>query len=209
MLQTLLAFLAVSAVVICTPGPDTAVTVRSTLAGGRRSGIASAIGITAGLAVWTIAASAGLVALLKASEPVFRGLEVAGAAYLAYLGVLSLVAAARDRDVGARESAARTPQLSPRTALRQGLLSNLGNPKIAVFFASLLPQFVPDGAATFAHLLALGLLFCGLGLVWLTLYVVAVDRLRELLAGRVRRALDATTGTVLVGLGVRLAYDAR
>src|SRR5262249_4419785 len=97
----------------------------------------------------------------------------------------------------------------PRRAFRQGLLSNLGNPKIAVFFASLLPQFAPDGAASFAVLLGLGLLFCAMGLAWLTLYAFAVARIERLFTGRVRRWLDGVTGVVLVALGLRLATEDR
>ena len=92
----LLAFVAVSAVVICTPGQDTALLVRNTLAGGRSSGIATAGGVTLGIALWAVAASAGLAALLQASEPVFEALKLAGAAYLAYLGAQSLRRALAD-----------------------------------------------------------------------------------------------------------------
>jgi threonine/homoserine/homoserine lactone efflux protein len=204
-LDGLVAFVAVSAVVICTPGQDTAVTVRSTLAGGRRAGVAAAGGITAGNIVWTIAASAGVVALLSASEPVFRALKLAGAAYLVYLGAQSLVSAVRGRTSGSDAGAGRP--LRPRRAFRQGLLSKLGNPKIAVFFASLLPQFVPSGQASFAAFLVFGLVFCALGLAWLSLYALAVDRLRAIVVGPVRRALDAVTGFVLVALGLRLATE--
>ena len=207
MLGNLVAFVAVSAVVICVPGQDTAVTIRSTLAGGRRAGLATAVGITIGIAIWTVAASAGVVALLSASEPVFRIVKLAGAAYLVYLGVGSLVAAVRRGQERSQRTVASAPRLEPALAFRQGLLSNLGNPKIAVFFASLLPQFVPSGDASFVAFLGLGFLFCALGLVWLSLYVVAVDRLRALLVGRVRRALDVITGLVLIGLGVRLATE--
>jgi threonine/homoserine/homoserine lactone efflux protein len=95
--------------------------------------------------------------------------------------------------------------LSPGRALRQGVLSNLGNPKMAVFFASLLPQF----GSTFLALLALGLLFCALTFAWLTLYAAAVAKLGRLLTGAVRRVLDAVTGIVLVALGFRLAAEER
>jgi threonine/homoserine/homoserine lactone efflux protein len=206
-LHGLLAFVAVSAVVICTPGQDTALLVRNTLSGGRSSGIATAGGVTLGIATWALAASVGLAALLRASEPVFQTLKLAGAAYLAYLGAQSLrQALARG---GHTHAPAGTSPLAPGRAFRQGLLSNLGNPKIAVFFASVLPQFVPDGSASFAILLGLGLVFCAMGLAWLTLYAVAVARLGRLLAGRVRRALDAVTGVVLVALGLRLATEDR
>jgi threonine/homoserine/homoserine lactone efflux protein len=205
--ETLLAFVAVSAVVICTPGQDTALTIRNTLSGGRGSGIATAAGVSAGQAVWTVAASAGVVALLTASEPVFRALKLVGAAYLVYLGAQSLWAAFRRRS---RDHAVRSAApLSPGRALRQGVLSNLGNPKMAIFFASLLPQFAPEGSASFAVLLALGLLFCLMTFAWLTVYAVTIARLGQLLTATVRRVLDAVTGFVLVALGFRLATEDR
>jgi threonine/homoserine/homoserine lactone efflux protein len=91
----------------------------------------------------------------------------------------------------------------------QGVVSNLGNPKIALFFASLLPQFAPGGHAGFAGFLALGLLFCAMTLAWLSLYAVTVHRLRAVLGGPVRRVLDAVTGLVLVALGIRVAAAER
>ena len=210
MLESLVAFVAVSAVVICTPGQDTALTIRNTLAGGRPSGIATAAGVSLGQAVWTVAASAGVVALLTASEPVFRTLKLVGAAYLVYLGVQSLWAAlARRTHERKQQSVAKSDGLEPTRALRQGALSNLGNPKMAVFFASLLPQFAPEGTASFAVLLALGFLFCAMTFVWLTVYAVAVARLGRLLTGTVGRALDAVTGVVLIALGLRLATEKR
>jgi threonine/homoserine/homoserine lactone efflux protein len=202
------AFVAVSAVVICTPGPDTALLIRNTFDGGRRAGIATTGGVALGLAVWTLAASTGVIAILKASEPVFHTLRVAGGAYLVYLGVQSVVAALGRRRPDAPSSAER-PLLSGRRAFRQGLWSNLGNPKIAVFFASLLPQFALAGGTTFVSLLALGLVFCAMGFAWLTLYAIAVSRARYLLAGRLGRAIDAAAGTILVALGIRLAAAPR
>jgi threonine/homoserine/homoserine lactone efflux protein len=203
-LHTLVAFVAVSAVVICTPGQDTALTVRNTLAGGRRAGVATAAGVALGQAVWTVAASAGVVALVRASEPVFQAIRLAGAAYLVYLGLHSLLAAARKRTGEVTRPGAR---LAPARALRQGLVSNLGNPKMAVFFATLLPQFAPTGGNSFVALLALGLLFCSLTLAWLTLYTIAIHRVGRLLTDPLRRALDAVTGAVLIALGLRLATE--
>ena len=207
MLDSLLAFVAVSAVVICTPGQDTALTIRNTLAGGRRTGVATAGGVALGQTMWTVAASAGVVALLTASEPVFRTVKLVGAAYLVYLGAQSLWAAVTKRAHQGRLRGSTPP--SATRALRQGALSNLGNPKMAVFFASLLPQFAPDGDGTFVGLLALGLLFCSLTFVWLCCYAVAVARIGRLLTGTARRVLDAVTGAVLVALGVRLATEDR
>ena len=206
MLQNLAAFVAVSAVVICVPGPDTALIVRNTLTGGRRSGVATAVGIIGGITVWTLAAALGLAALLSASEPVFRALQLAGAAYLVFLGLQSL-GAAFSRRSRRLAHVGRATYLSPRRALRQGLLSNLGNPKIAVFFVSLLPQFVTPGSSSFLALVVLGAIFSAMGLAWLTMYAVVVAKAGEFLRGRARRAIDAITGAVLVLFGLRLAVE--
>jgi threonine/homoserine/homoserine lactone efflux protein len=196
----LLAFLGIAVVVIVTPGQDTALTIRNTLAGARRAGIATAAGVSAGQAVWTLATSLGLAAVVAASEPVFQAIKLAGAAYLVVLGLQSLRDALRKR---ARTE--RTVAVTPR-AFRQGLLSNLGNPKMAVFFTSLLPQF----GGSFPALLGLGLLFCAMTLAWLCAYAGVVARAGDALRRpRVRRTLDALTGGVLVALGVRLATTTR
>lgn len=197
-------FLAVAAVVICTPGQDTALAIRNALLGGRRSGIATALGVSAGQAVWTCAAAVGIVALLRASQPAFNALRLAGAAYLVFLRVQALAASLRRR--AATAAARRGEDSSARTAFRQGLLSNLANPKMAVFFTSLLPQF----GERFSTLLALGLGFSLLTFLWLSAYGIAVARARRLLEReRVRRALDAVSGAVLVALGLRLATEPR
>jgi threonine/homoserine/homoserine lactone efflux protein len=200
-MSELLAFLAVAAVVIVTPGQDTALTVRNTLAGGRRAGVRTAVGVVCGQATWALAASAGVAALLVASETGFVALKLAGAAYLMYLGGEALLAAARGR-APTRPAACATGGRE----LRQGLLSNLGNPKMAVFFSSLLPQF----GSSFPALLGLGLLFCGMTLAWLSAYALAIERAGDMLRrSRVRRTLDAVTGTALVVLGARLATAER
>jgi threonine/homoserine/homoserine lactone efflux protein len=197
----LLAFIGVAVVVIVTPGQDTALTVRNTLAGGRRAGVRTAAGVVCGQAVWALAASVGVAALLVASEPAFVALKLAGAAYLVYLGCRTLLDAVRGH-----EHAARAAPASGGRELRQGLLSNLANPKMAVFFSSLLPQF----GETFAVLLALGLVFCALTLLWLSLYAMAVARAGDVLrGGRVRRTLDAVTGLALVAFGLRIATTGR
>jgi threonine/homoserine/homoserine lactone efflux protein len=202
------AFLGVVVLVIVTPGPDTALTIRNTLLGGRAAGLATAAGVAAGQAVWALAAAVGIAALVQASQPAFTALRLLGAAYLVFLGLQSLVAAVRGHRRAALDVAARGAGLRPAVALRQGLLSNLANPKMAAFFTSLLPQFVVG--PSFAPLFALGLVLCGLTLVWLAAYAVAVaragDRLRRPL---VRRAIDAVTGAVLVALGLRVAADRR
>ncbi|MGE5690986.1 MAG: LysE family translocator [Pseudomonadota bacterium] len=203
----MLAFLGVAAAVICTPGQDTALTIRNTLAGGRRNGLATALGVSLGQATWTLAASAGVVAVLQSSQAAFDALRLVGAAYLVFLGAQALTQAIRGRaPLPARPRAA----VPAAVALRQGVISNVANPKMAAFFTSLLPQFAPAGGDAFAPLLGLGFLFCALTFAWLALYSVAVARARATLERRgVRRALEAVTGAVLVGLGLRLASGAR
>ena len=206
----LLAFVALAVVVIVTPGPDTALTIRNTISGGRRAGIGTAVGVSTGLGTWTLASAAGVAALLVASEPAFMALKYAGAAYLIFLGLQSLAAAFRPRVPEGTRSRPRRSSLTPRAALRQGLLNDLANPKIAVFFTSLLPQFAPAHGSAFLTLLALGLIFCAMTFAWLCVYATAVDRLSAFL-GRtgVRRAIDAVMGAVLVALGGRLALERR
>jgi len=191
-------FLGVSLVVIVTPGQDTALTIRNTLTAGRRGGVLTALGVVSGQVTWALAASAGLSAVLLASRPLFIALRIVGAAYLVFLGAEALLAAVRGRDVSANGP-------RPRATYRQGLLSNLGNPKMVVFFTSLLPQF----ASSFGGMLSLGLVFAAITLAWLTLYAFAVARARAvLLRTRVRRGLDALAGLVLVSFGIRLATEA-
>jgi len=208
--RELAAFLGVSALVIVTPGQDTALTIRNTLVGGRRGGVFTAAGVSTGQAVWTVATSAGLAALLVASEPAFIALKVVGAAYLVFLGAQTLLGAVRDKPTVARVGRRAGAKMRARLAFRQGVVSNLGNPKMAVFFTSLLPQFTPSGGTSFLALLLLGLLFCSLTLVWLTGYAVAVAKAGHvLLRPRIRRLLDAVSGATLVALGARLAAERR
>jgi len=182
-------FLVVALVVIVSPGPDFALTVRNSL---RDGGLATALGVVTGQLVWALATAAGIAALLVASHPAFVALRIAGAAYLIWLGLAALF------HRGWRH------ELTPRrgSPYRQGLLSNLGNPKMPVFFTSLLPQF----GASFAALALHGVTFAVLTLAWLAL----VARIGRLLGtGRVRRAIDVVSGVVLVTFGLRLATERR
>jgi threonine/homoserine/homoserine lactone efflux protein len=203
-------FLAISVLLIVAPGPDMVLVARNTLRGGRRGGIATGVGVTLGLLVWTAAATVGLAALLRASEQAFIGLKIVGSLYLVYLGVRSLWDALRHTDGDRPHERTGHAGRSSRVALREGLISNLGNPKIAVFFTSFLPQFVPGTHPSFAALLVLGLLFGALGLAWLTVYSVLVARAGDFLRrSAIRRALDGLTGAVLIGLGAKLVLERR
>ncbi len=158
MLASFLAFAGVSAVVIMTPGPDTAVTIGSTLSGGRAGGVGTALGVFCGQVMWTLAASAGISALLVASEPAFLAVKYAGAAYLLFLGLQAGRAALRRAPGEPAAGCAAGPRRSPVSCWGRGLLSDLGNPKMAVFFTSLLPQF----GSSFAMLSLLGLVFAAM-----------------------------------------------
>lgn len=208
---SLMAFVGISVVVIVTPGPDTAITIRNTLLGGRTGGVATALGVAIGQAAWALATGLGVVALLVASEPLFLAVKYAGAAYLVLLGLQALRCAWLSVPPPATGPAApHGPRLAPGRAFAQGVVSDLGNPKMAMFFASLLPQFVPAGADPFAAVLALGLAFSLMTFAWLAAYAAVVARAGDVLRRpAVRRAVDGVTGGVLVALGVRIAAEGR
>jgi threonine/homoserine/homoserine lactone efflux protein len=206
----LAAFLGIAALVIVTPGPDTALAVRNTLRGGCGGGLGTALGVATGQAVWTAATSAGVAALLVASTPAFATLRLAGAAYLVWLGAQALWAVARPGGDAVPAGVRRCRRLTSPAAFRQGIVGNLANPKMAVFFTSLLPEFASTGHASFSALLALGLLFCAMTLVWLAAYAAVVARVGDVLRGLgVRRAIEAVTGLALLALGAHLAFERR
>jgi threonine/homoserine/homoserine lactone efflux protein len=183
-----IAFLTVTAVVIVAPGPDFALTLRNTARGG---GVATALGVATGQVVWALATAAGVAALLAASHPAFVALRLVGAAYLVWLGLATLLT-----------RGGHAPRFRLGSPYRQGLLSNLANPKMPVFFISLLPQFGGSFLALAAH----GLVFATMTLAWLALVSRGAS---VLLVPRVRRIVDAVTGVVLVALGLRLATERR
>lgn len=209
-IAVLLAFLGVSGLVIMTPGPDTALTVRNVLLGGRRAGVFTALGVSLGQATWALATAAGLAALLTTSRPLFVVVKLAGAAYLAYLGATALWSAVRRRAGPLGDSPSRGHQRKEaHVAFREGVISNLANPKMAVYFTAILPQVLGTAHATFWSLSAFGLAFSFLTLTWLSLYSVVVYWAGAvLLRPRVRRTLEALTGAVLVALGLRVAAEA-
>lgn len=206
-----LAFLGIALVVITTPGPDTALTIRNTLIGGARGGIFTAIGVSTGLMIWALAASAGVVGVLVASAPVFEALRYAGAAYLIWVGVQSLLSAFRPAVAAPSTSGPdNRRRLGALGAFRQGLINDLANPKIAAFFASLFPQFVPAEGASFGALMVLGLSFSVVTLTWLTAYAFAVAKAGSVLRrSGIRRAIEGVTGAVLIAFGLRLASEHR
>lgn len=196
------AFLPIAALVTITPGPATATVVRSALRGGVRAALATILGNSAGVLAWAALSALGISALVAASEVAFAVLKITGAAVLVYLGVRSLTRRSEDGIPPAPRDR--------RTAFRDGLATSLANPKLAVFFVALFPQFVADGSPVLPAALAMAGMIVVLDIAWYTSLAVVVDRSRRALTGsRVVRRLEQLMGAVLIGLGVRVALDLR
>jgi threonine/homoserine/homoserine lactone efflux protein len=192
-------------VLVLVPGPDFAVVTKNTLASGRRRGWWSALGVCCSNTVQGAAAAAGLGALVLRVEPLFEAIRWAGIAYLVVLGVQSVRSAVRGEYPATPEPAAAPGQAFH--GWRQGFLSNITNPKVLVFYLAVLPQFL-GRHAPLAALLLFAVSHAALSLAWLTFVVTALHRVRRLLSRRrVRRTLDALTGTALLGFGARLAVE--
>jgi threonine/homoserine/homoserine lactone efflux protein len=200
-----LPFLAIAVFVVVTPGVDTALVTKNALLHGRHAAILTALGVNAGIAVWTTASALGLGALLHRSETLFTAVRLVGAAYLVVLGAQAVWWSWRR---GHPVAPAATP--SRRSPFAQGILSNLLNPKIAVFFTSFLPQFVSPDGPVLGQLLLLGAIFNLIGVAWLCGCAVFVSRVGdELRRPRARAAVERVIGCVLIALGVRLATEKR
>jgi threonine/homoserine/homoserine lactone efflux protein len=214
--SAVLAFTLAAALLALTPGADTALVLRASVRGGRAEGLGAVLGISSGVLTWGFASGAGLSALLSASPVGYQVLRWTGAAYLGYLGLRSLLrrmpeaatpASPAPPDPGSvPEQASTRRRPTWRVGARAGLVTNLLNPKIGVFYAAFLPQFVPHGAPVLAMSVGLTLIHVTLGTAWLSVVVLTVDRARAVL-GRpaVRRRMERITGAVLLGFGVRLA----
>jgi threonine/homoserine/homoserine lactone efflux protein len=202
-------FLGVIALLTITPGADMAMVARSVFMGGRPAAFATTLGIGAGCLIWALASAAGVAAVLAASETAYNALRLVGAAYLVWLGVQSLWAAAHAYgDAPRSRVGSQRASGSLRKAFRQGLLTNLFNPKIALFYTTFLPQFIGPGDPVLVLSIAMAGIHIALGIVWLSAYAWLLDHAVEAFRGsRIRRALDALTGAVLVGLGIRVAAD--
>jgi threonine/homoserine/homoserine lactone efflux protein len=201
----MLAFAGISLLLAVTPGPDMAVVTRNALAHGRRGVILTTTGIALALAIWVTATAVGLSAVVRASGELLFLLKLVGAAYLAYLGVRTLIESRRRP----ADLLAGTPPAAPAHVIfRQGFLSALSNPKLGVFFVTFLPQFVAPGQALLPRLFLLGLIFAVIGWTWMNVYGLLVTRIRDFItAPRVRQWMERVTGVVLLGFGVRLAAE--
>lgn len=190
-----------------TPGADTLFILSKSLGQGRRVGIAAALGISAGTLVHTVAAALGLSAILATSAIAFLIVKLVGAAYLVYLGIKLLFA--RESPFAVHGETAGT---SNAMAVRQGMLTNVTNPKVALFFLAFLPQFIdPASSSTVAAFLVLGLTFFLTGTIWCVTLAVAASSLHSLFAASPRSTtlLSRACGGLFIALGVRLAISER
>ncbi|MFD4428298.1 LysE family translocator [Nocardia sp. NPDC058497] len=208
MLAAVLSFTLAAIVLVLLPGPDTLVVVRSLVRGGRSAGIRTAAGVLCGLAVWVVAAVLGLSALLRASEIGYDVLKLVGACYLVWIGVQSLKALRQPVDVVTSGPAASPAPLDRVGSFGAGFLTDILNPKIGVLFVSFLPGFVPDGYSAVWTTLGLGAVYIALTALYCAALVVASGSISTWMqTARIRRRIDAVTGLVLVGFGVRLATE--
>jgi RhtB (resistance to homoserine/threonine) family protein len=197
-------FIATAVILVITPGQDTFFILGRSLSGGRSAGIAAALGITAGSVLHTLAAALGLSALLATSPSAFMAVKLAGAAYLVYIGIRALAT----RSSGLPGDLSTQSDDKRWSAFRQGILTNLLNPKVALFFLALMPQFIE---ATSTHkvsaFLVLGLSFVSLGVAWCLVLAIAAAKLRGAFLRRPSMAnvLNKVAGAMFIALGLRLA----
>ncbi len=206
--SALASFAVIAGLMTMVPGLDTALVLRTAAVAGRRAGFATAAGVSTGVLTWSVAAAVGVSALLAASRLAYDGVRLAGAVYLAWLGIGMLSRSWR------REVPATVGRAAP--SRRRGLLScwwrgtatNLLNPKIGVFYIAMLPQFIPARSDHLLMGVLLGLIHDAEGLVWFTLLITAAHLGRRWLASvRSHRIMDRVTGAILVGVGLKLALS--
>jgi threonine/homoserine/homoserine lactone efflux protein len=196
-------FIATAIILVITPGQDTFFILGRSLSGGRSAGVAAALGITAGSVIHTCLAALGLSALLATSPYAFMAVKFAGAAYLLYIGVRALLSkASAPPGEGANRSSGAW------LAFRQGIISNLLNPKVALFFLALMPQFIDAGSAhKVVAFLALGFSFVALGVAWCLVLAIAAASLRSWFLRKPSAPviLNRVAGAMFIALGLKLA----
>ncbi|WP_242342674.1 LysE family translocator [Anaeromyxobacter terrae] len=201
-----LAFTGIAALITLTPGADTMLVVRSALVRGRRAGMLTVLGVCAGLFVHATLSALGLSVILVRSARAFEIVKLAGAAYLVFLGLQAIWSAARS---GAVIAQAAEP-IGAHRAFVEGMLNNVLNPKVAIFYLAFLPQFIGPGDPVLAKSILLAGIHFTEGVIWLSLVTLFVARIRGVLADpKVNRALESATGLLLIGFGVRLATARR
>ncbi len=204
-----LAFTLVAAVMTAVPGADTMLVVRNVLRGGRRDGFFTSVGICSGLYVHALLSALGISVILMHSAAAFTVMKIAGACYLAWLGFNSLQSAARGGAAASTAAVAKTA-VTPARCFREGFLTNVLNPKVIAFYLALLPQFIGPADPVLLKSLLLAAIHFVEGIAWFGVVAWLVDRSRHFfMKPDLRRWLDAICGTILIGLGLRLAMQQR
>jgi len=200
LIQSLLTFTVAAALLAATPGVDTALVLRALVTHGARSAVQAALGIAAGCLVWGAVVAFGLGALLTASALAFNTVKVVGAAYLIWQGVRLL-----RRPAASIETSLSIQPIPVGSAFWQGFLTNVLNPKVGVFYVTLLPQFVVADVPAGPYIFALAAIHVGLSVLWFLLLIAAAQHLQRWLARpRVQTAMDRITGLVFVAFGLKL-----
>ncbi|MGH8134952.1 MAG: LysE family translocator [Steroidobacteraceae bacterium] len=205
--EQVIAFAIVAMAMTMAPGADTMLVVRNALRSGRRDGYFTVAGICSGLYVHALLSALGISVILMHSATAFTIMKIAGAAYLVWLGFNSMRSAARRSDSQAAGVVARA-KVTPARCYREGFLTNVLNPKVIVFYLALLPQFIGPTDSVLLKSLLLTVIHFVEGILWLGFVAYLVDRSRQFfMKANMRRCLDALCGTLLIGLGVRLAME--
>ena len=203
-MRTAVEFVLVALVLVVTPGPATATVLRVAARDGRRAATSAILGNSAGVLVWASLSAVGISSLVLASELAYDALRVGGAVVLVVLGLRSLVGRRREPATAAAEAVPRRP-----AGWRTGLVTSLANPKLALFFVALFPQFIPADAPVLPLALAMAATLVAFELLWYSLLAFAVVRAGNALRPAVQRRVEQGTGAIMVALGLRLAREAR
>ena len=202
-MRSLTEFLIIAVAVTLTPGPGTATILRVAARDGRGAATSAILGNSAGVLLWGLLSAVGVASLILASQIAFDALRTTGALVLIVLGLRSLLQRSHPADSDTEVKPRR------RAGWRSGLVTSVSNPKLAVFFVALLPQFITRGSPVLPYALAMAAVIVLLDVLWFSSLAFAVDRARTLLKPRMQRGMERFTGTVMIGFGLRLAAESR
>jgi threonine/homoserine/homoserine lactone efflux protein len=208
-MRSLPEFLVIALLVTVTPGPGTATVLRVAARDGRAAARRTILGNSAGVLTWGLLSAVGVSSLILASQIAYDVLRVGGAAVLVILGARSLLARHRADGGHAQQNGEARDERRRAAGWRTGLVTSLSNPKLAVFFVALFPQFLTRGSPVLPYALAMAATVVALDIVWFSALTYAVDKARTMLRPRVQRAMEQVTGAVMIGLGIRLAIGSR
>jgi len=203
-------FLVMCILLIILPGPDTAIATKNTLTVNRKGGLQTILGSCCGLLIHTCAAVIGLSAIIVKSAYIFAVLKYIGAVYLCYLGIKTLwtLRSIRTQSPVVQDEVSMDHKYSHQSCFKQGFLTNVTNPKVAVFFLTFLPQFVDGTSGTFLPFLIMGLIYTALTVLWFVFYVYLLDRISAFMKRPSTKAVvEGLTGAVLIGFGIKLALE--